>query len=109
MIGWLIYRKEDAIVNYSYIQWFKQEAEKQELCLRLVYDEQLTIQMKNKGSSLKILSHKVDKPDFVIIRKMGTLLQKQFAAMTITTFNNADTAEICNHKVLTNFEMQKIK
>lgn len=109
MIGWLIYRKEDAIVNYSYIQWFKQEAEKQELCLKLVYDEQLTIQMETNGSSLKIEGHIVDKPDFVIIRKMGTLLQKQFEAMKITTFNNAETAEICNHKVLTYLEMQKIK
>src|SRR5699024_3048822 len=91
-----------------YIQWFKQEAEKQQLCLKLVYDEQLTIQMETNGSSLKIEGHIVDKPDFVIIRKMGTLLQKQFEAMKIPTFNNAETAEICNHKVLTYLEIQKI-
>src|SRR5699024_11733775 len=90
-------------------QWFKQEAEKQQLCLKLVYDEQLTIQMETNGSSLKIEGHIVDKTDFVIIRKMGNLLQKQFEAMKITTFNNAETVEICNHKDLTYYEMQKIK
>lgn len=109
MIGWLIYRKEDAIANHSYINWFKQEAEKQQICLKLVYFEQLTIQIETNGSSLKIEGHVIDKPDFVIIRTMGTLLQKQFETMKITTFNNAETAGICNHKILTYLEMQKIK
>src|SRR5699024_12701717 len=99
MIGWLIYRKEDAIVNYSYIQWFKQEAEKQQLCLKLVYDEKLTIQMETNGSSLKIEDHIGDKPNFFIIRKMGTLLKKQFEAKKITTYINNEKKENGKKKI----------
>lgn len=108
MIGWLIYAEKDAQENDSYIEWFKLEAEKQALSLRLVYREQLDIGIQSSGGFLKINGQKVNGPDFVVVRIIEPLLQKQFETMCIPTFNNAFTAYVCNHKAYTYLEMQML-
>src|SRR5690625_4403608 len=42
-IGWLIYKKEDASKNQSYITWFIEEAKQQNILLKLILREELLI------------------------------------------------------------------
>ena len=37
--GWLIYKKQDALENQSYINWFKEEAKMQNIYLKLILKE----------------------------------------------------------------------
>lgn len=37
--GWLIYKKQDALENKSYINWFIKEAKEQEIHLKLILRE----------------------------------------------------------------------
>jgi RimK family alpha-L-glutamate ligase len=108
MNGWLIYRKEDAIENSTYIEWFIKEATKQDVRLELVYREELRIGIQEKVPILSVAGIVTEKPDLVIIRVMEPFLQRQFETMQIPTFNNHRVTSICNHKAYTYLEMNQL-
>lgn len=108
MKAWLIYHKKDAMENHSYIDWFIEEANKQQVDLKLIYRETLQIGIKKNKPVIYVDEKYCPKPDFVIIRVMEPTLQLQFEAMTIPTFNDSYVAQICNHKSLTYLEMSNL-
>ena len=106
--GWLIYKKEDASKNESYIDWFIKEANKQNINLQLIYRENLLIGI-NGITFLTYYKNKViNLPDFCIIRTLDATLQAHFSALNILCFNNYETSLICNDKSATHIEVAKI-
>lgn len=108
MKAWLIYRREDAITNESYIKWFIMEAKKQQIEMKLIFRDKLTIGIYNQQQILEIEHKRVQHPDFVIVRTMEPILQKHFENMNIPTYNHSSVASICNHKALTYMEINKL-
>lgn len=98
--GWLIYERQDAVENEAYIDWFIEEAEKQELNLKLILRENLTYGIKN-GKRLIHTSEHNSLPDFSIIRTIEPLLSIHIEKMGIQTFNASTVATIANDKALT--------
>lgn len=96
MIGWLIYKQEDAVRNEDFINWFIREAKKQNINLQLILREDLSISPISED--LFINGKKVTLPQFVIIRTMEPLLNKSLEIRGIHTFNNSFVSHIANHK-----------
>ncbi|KGX93470.1 hypothetical protein N781_10510 [Pontibacillus halophilus JSM 076056 = DSM 19796] len=99
MIGWLIYREEDAIHNAAYIKWFQEEAYKQGLSLKLIYREDLHIGVCDHKRSVYHEVH--DLPVFAVVRTREPLLTALLESLGIRCFNTSTVARICNDKALT--------
>lgn len=108
MNGWLIYQQEDALNNSSYIDWMIREAKKQQITLTLVLRHELDIGSNRRHPVFSIKERPVTLPDMAIIRTIEPTLQLAFEALSIPVFNNSYTAAICNNKIRTYIEMEKI-
>src|SRR5699024_507612 len=108
MTWWLIYKQEDASKNAGYIDWMMQEAKKQQITLTLVLRHTLQMDIINNQPVFFINNREVLLPDAVIIRTIEPALQQAFEARSIPAFNNTHTASICNDKIRTYIEMNKI-
>lgn len=106
--GWLIYKQQDAQQNQSYIDWFINEANKQQIKLTLVHRESLTIGIKNNKKTIFLNNKQVPLPHFVVIRTIEPLLQMFFESFSVKTFNNYDVSRICNNKMLTHLTLSKL-
>ena len=106
--GWLIYNKDSAKENNTYIRWFIHEASRQNIELQLVLRESLSIGIQNGKRTTYIDGKNVKLPDFLIIRVIEPILQAHFEACFIPTFNCSTTSLICNHKSWTYMEMNKL-
>lgn len=107
MIGWLIYQKVDAEKNRSYINWFIEEAHLQNIDLKLVYREDLTIGL-DEQPIVYLAAIKQTLPNFVVNRSIEPMLQHFFTIANITIFNPVETAKIANDKALTHLELSKL-
>lgn len=107
--GWLIYRKEDAQKNQSYIQWFIDEAKQQQINLQLVLREQLKVGIIN--NQRKIISEQtpVDLPDFAVVRTIEPMLNKWLEDVGIRAFNSSNISFLCNNKSTTYYEISKLQ
>ena len=101
MLGWIIYFKEAAIRNESYINFHIEEGSKLGIKVKLILVEDLDfgvnkgqLYIRHKGSNISI-------PDFAICRAIYPLLNKHLEGMGIRTFNNWRVASICNDKART--------
>jgi len=72
--GWLIYNKEDAERNTSYINWFIKEAALQHISLTLVLRENLTIGIMNDERKILLNHSPAHLPDFAVIRTIEPIL-----------------------------------
>lgn len=108
MIGWLIYNKQDAEMNRSYITWFIDEAKKQQIQLQLIYREEMKIGIQNHQHMLLINNQQPQLPIFAIVRTIEPLLNKHLEYLGIKVFNSSRVAEICNDKAKTHFEIAKM-
>ena len=108
MKGWLIYDKQSANENMSYIEWFIDEAKQQSIQLELVYRESLTTGIVDGKHQLFIDQNTVTLPDFAVIRTIEPVLQVFLEACHIHTFNSSMVSTICNHKMLTHMEVNKL-
>lgn len=99
--GWLIYSKQDAQQNISYIDWFIEEARLQNLLLRLVLREDLTIGIINNARTIYFKHEIVAKPDFAVVRTIEPLLSTHLEACSVLVFNSSAIAHICNNKAHT--------
>lgn len=108
MIGWLIYKKVDAEQNKSYINWFIEEAKQQDVELKLVYREDLTIGIVEQNPVVYMNNLKQILPDFIINRSIEPLIQQFFNSFTIPIFNGAETAKIVNNKANTHLEISNL-
>src|SRR5699024_1365757 len=108
MKAWLIYTRQDALQNESYIAWFLEEARKQQVDMELIYRDELHISVQYGTYTLEKNGEVVDTPDFVVVRTIEPIIQKHFEAMAIPTFNNSEVATICNHKARTYIELNQL-
>lgn len=106
--GWLIYKKEDASRNESYINWFIKEADKQDIQLHLIFRDDLLIGIHGINFVTSYRNKTIKLPDFCIIRTLDATLQAHFSAQNILCFNNYNTSLICNDKSATHIEIAKI-
>ncbi|MEI3614482.1 ATP-grasp domain-containing protein [Pseudogracilibacillus sp. SO30301A] len=109
MKGWLIYDKNSANENISYIEWFIDEAKQQSIQLELIYRESLTTGIVDGKHQLFIDQNTVTFPDFAVIRTIEPILQVFLEACHIHTFNSSTVSTICNHKILTHMEVNKLR
>lgn len=108
MIGWLIYQQQDAEMNQSYIQWFLYEANKQQIDMKFLYREAISIGIVDGICHVLVDGQAVDIPDFVVNRSIEPLLQEFFSAQSVPIFNDAKTATIANHKGKTHLAMHEL-
>src|SRR5690625_4202384 len=109
MIAWLIYRKEDAHRNTTYINWLIAEALHENIELRLVYRENIQVGIEKNNDVLYIHGLLQNYPDFIIVRTIEPILQTQFEAMKIPVFNNSTVARICNDKAQSYIQMKQLQ
>ena len=106
--GWLIYSKENAVQNSSYINWFIDEADKQSLTLSLIIREEMTIGIVNNKQCILVKSEVVVPPDFAIVRTIETLLNLHLENMGVRVFNSSEISRICNNKALTHHYINQL-
>ena len=99
--GWIIYRKQDADKNTTYIDWFIDECQEQNLELTLIYIEDIHIGIQNGKWDISLAGKKSIVPDFAVIRTIDPLLSKQLELMDVAVFNSSEIARLCNNKAYT--------
>lgn len=97
--GWLLYNKEDAKRNETFISWFLEEAQKLAFEMSLVLKEELLYGIRNHRLYLE--HQKFSLPDFVVMRHIDPLLTKQFELLGVRVFNTSFVADCCNDKAKT--------
>lgn len=105
--GWLIYRKQDAKQNESFINWFIDEAQQQGVSLKLILREDITVGIINNKQTILIKSQPVNIPDFAVVRTIDMMLSRFLESLGIKVHNSATVSEMCNNKGLTHFYMNK--
>jgi gamma-F420-2:alpha-L-glutamate ligase len=83
--GWLLYDERDYELNRMFAAHIRQEGERRNLALNIVFTE-------NLSKSLN------DPPDFVISRQRNPKLSGQIERLGIPVFNNSRVCELCNDK-----------
>lgn len=106
--GWLIYKKQDASDNESYIDWFIEEAKNQDITLKLILREDLLIGINGINYITDYQDESLNLPDFCVIRTIDPTLQAHFQAQNVPCFNNYQTSMICNNKSATHIEVAKL-
>ena len=107
-IGWLIYQDNDAEENASYIDWFINEAKKNNCELKLVLRKSLYTGIRDNQLVTIYNNLPTELPDFCIIRTIEPILQKHFECIHIPCFNNYEVTRICNNKALAHLEINKL-
>lgn len=98
MLGWLIYDKQGAEYNRSYIQMHMEEAAKLGMQIQLKYAEEFLFGVKNGNMFCLYERKKTQLPDFVICRTIRPDLSFYLEMTGIQVFNNAKVSDICNDK-----------
>lgn len=106
--GWLIYSKQDAKENMSFIQWFLDEAKKLDIHLTFMLREDLQIGIMNQKPTILKQNKPIKRPHFAIVRTVEPLLQLHLEQLGIKTFNSSYISRICNNKILTHLEVNKL-
>lgn len=101
MVGILVYEKEAAQFNMSYINQYLEEGKKIGLDISLCYYEEIRFGVKNNSKKVYYQGKLLDHISFVINRTRESILSKQFEGMGIPVFNSSMICEICNDKALT--------
>ena len=91
MLGYIIYKKEDALNNKTYINWYIDKFKKHDIELCLVYDTDIN-----------------ELPDFAIIRTINPALVKMLEDKGVICFNNYNTSFMTNDKLRTYKFMEKM-
>ena len=108
MLGWLIYSKVDAAENKTYIEWFKNEALMQNVSLKLILREELTIGIFQNKRTILLRGKEVTLPTFAVVRTVEPFLNLYLENSGIVTFNSATISKLCNHKSITHYEVNKL-
>lgn len=108
MIGWLIYNREDASRNHSYIEWFIDEASRQNIHLKLIHRESLTIGIINNYKQILYKGQSLKCPAFAVVRVMEPTLNMHLHACGIRVFNNEWLSLIANNKIRTHDVMNSL-
>lgn len=101
MIGWLIYGKEAAKKNQTYIQSYFEEGKKKGIEFRLLLQEDLTLGVDENGCYVEASGNRLTVPDFAIVRTIYPLLSSHLEMMGMPVFNNSNVSLVCNDKART--------
>lgn len=99
--AWLIYNKETAEHNKSYINWFFEEANLLDVDIKLMIKEYFAIGIENNTYFIKYKGKEIEYPDFAVIRNIDSLFSKHLEYCNIKTFNSSYISTICNDKAKT--------
>ena len=103
--GLLVYDKEGAKRNASYIKMHEEVGKKLNMPIHFLYDEDVMEYLETNRESV----------DFCMVRTISPALTKQIEARGIPCFNSSFVSEICNHKgktydyILKNCEIPLVK
>ena len=103
--GLLVYDKEGAKRNASYIKMHEEVGKKLNMPIHFLYDEDV----------MEYLEINRESVDFCMVRTICSALTKQIEARGIPCFNSSFVSEICNHKgktydyILKNCEIPLVK
>lgn len=106
--GWLIYNRYDKEQNEAYINWFIDEAKLQDITLKLVLREDITIGIIQNKKTLLHENRMFRLPDFAVVRTIEPFLNMLLESVGITVFNSYYISSICNNKALTHFHMNQL-
>lgn len=101
LCGWLIYDREGAKKNHSYIQMHMEEAARLSMHLELMYREKFSFGVKNGRLYLSYEEKCLELPDFAIVRTIAPEFSANLERMGIRLFNSAEVSTICNDKAKT--------
>ncbi len=101
MEAWLVYFRDGAQYNKSYIQLYMEEGRKLGVSIRLILAEELEFGVRQNQLFLTYSKQEISLPDFVICRAIHPLLTRQLELMGLKVFNNSQVAELCNDKAKT--------
>ncbi|MFD1039531.1 RimK family alpha-L-glutamate ligase [Virgibacillus byunsanensis] len=107
--GWIIYRKNDAQQNKAYIEWFIEEAFKQNMSLELVLRENITIGIRDNKQSVFVHNEPAYLPTFAIVRTIESLLNLHLETLGVQVFNSSIISNICNNKALTHHKVSSLQ
>lgn len=97
-IGWLIYDREGAKRNHSYIQMYREEGELLGIEILLKFEDELSFGTFDNKLVLLEKGTKVENPDFAICRTIQPKFSWYLEQCRIKIFNSAKVSEICNDK-----------
>ncbi|WP_042223326.1 ATP-grasp domain-containing protein [Oceanobacillus manasiensis] len=106
--GWLIYNKDKADENRSYIDWFLSEASQQNISLSLIYREDLTIGIKDNQPTTWWKGNMISFPVFAVVRTIDPFLSKHLEEGGCHVFNSSTVSEIANDKALAHLTIQRL-
>lgn len=86
MLGWIIYNKEDAKRNSTYISWYVDKFAEKNIRLKLVYTDEIEY---------------TNLPNFAIVRAIRPDITKKLEILGVKAFNNSFVSKITNDKALT--------
>ncbi len=98
MKGILIYDKASAAYNQGAINIYLQEAKKNSITLSLVYYENLSYGIRDNALFVEYEGKPLNDIEFVINRCKDYRLARQFEAIGIRVFNNANVNKLGNNK-----------
>lgn len=101
MLVWIVYFKEAAQYNKSYIDIYTEEGKKLGIDVRLILVEDINFGVENGRLFLRVQGNDSGRPDAVIMRAIYPLLGKHMEHMGLKVFNNSFVSEICNDKART--------
>lgn len=99
--GWLIYNREDAEKNGSYISWMQEEAESLNANLRLLLKEHLSFGVRSGKLFVDHDGEPIALPHFAIVRNIDELFSTQLENMGVRVYNNSFVSKIANNKAAT--------
>ncbi|MUV39425.1 Coenzyme gamma-F420-2:alpha-L-glutamate ligase [Lentibacillus sp. JNUCC-1] len=108
LMGWLIYSKQDALKNQTYIDWFIDEAQQQGVKLEFILRESLTYGILNNQQTILVDNAYIQAPDFAVVRTIDPLLSEFLEQKNVKVFNSARVARIANDKALTHLCMENL-
>lgn len=101
MLVWIVYFKDAAQYNKSYIEFYMEEGKKLGITVRLILVEDIEFGVENGVLFLRVAGETLSNPDAVIMRAIYPLLSRHMEGMGLKVFNNAFVSEICNDKART--------
>src|SRR5699024_4693116 len=87
--------------NESYINWFIEEAHLENVDLKLIYRESLTVGIIDNQKVILYEDEIVERPTFAVVRVMEPILNMHLEACGINVFNNENISLMANNKIRT--------
>lgn len=107
--GWLIYNEKDQKRNQAYIDWFIEEAKKQDVQLTFISREKLKIGIMNDHYSISYDHKAIHLPDFAVVRTVEPFLNRHLELLGVKSFNSYEVSALCNHKMNTFYAMKSLQ